>query len=436
MSSGGPGAPAAPAASRPATLAEKILARASGARHVEPGEVVVCRADLALLLDSGGPRRIWPRLQELGVGVWDPERIVLVSDHFTPAVDAESAAILKLTREFAREFGISRFFDMRGIGHVVLSEQGFLQPGMFACGGDSHSSNGGAWGCFMAGFGAIEMTGIVITGEIWLPVPETLRVDWDGEFTDGVVAKDVMLALCRQLGMNNAQRVIEYGGSAVRGMSMAGRMVLTNMAAELGADTALVEPDETTLTALRAAGVEPAADALNWHSDPGARYARRIGHDAAALAPQVAAPHSPANSAAVAEFRGTRIDQAYIGACVGARLEDLRMVARVLRGRRVAPGVRLLVAPASARIMTEAAAEGLVEVLGEAGAIWLPTGCGACAALGAGILAEGEVCISSTNRNFQGRMGATSSRVYLASPYTVAAAAVAGHIVDPRELLQ
>jgi 3-isopropylmalate/(R)-2-methylmalate dehydratase large subunit len=436
MRGGGPGAYASPAASRPATLAQKILARASSRDRVEPGEVVVCRADLALLLDSGGPRRIWPRLKELGVGVWDPDRIVLVSDHFTPAVDAQSAAILKLTRDFAREFGIGRFFDMRGIGHVVLAEQGFLQPGMFACGGDSHSSNGGAWGCFMAGFGAIEMTGIVVTGEIWLPVPETLRVDWDGRFTDGVVAKDVMLALCRELGMNNAQRVIEYGGSAVRAMSMAGRMVLTNMAAELGADTALVEPDATTLAALRAAGVEPAADALDWCSDPGAHYQRRIAHDAAALAPQVAAPHSPANAAAAAEFRGTRIDQAYIGACVGARLEDLQMVARVLRGRRVAPGVRLLVAPASARTMTEAAAQGIVEVLGEAGATWLPTGCGACAALGAGILAEDEVCISSTNRNFQGRMGAPSSRVYLGSPYTVAAAAVAGHIIDPRELLQ
>lgn len=436
MTSGGPGAHVPPAARRPATLAEKILARASGRERVEPGEIVTCRADLALLLDSGGPRRIWPRLKELGVGVWDPERIVLVTDHFTPAVDAESAAILKLTRDFAREFGIRRFFDMRGIGHVLLAEQGLLQPGMFACGGDSHSSNGGAWGCFMAGFGAIEMTGLVVTGEIWLPVPETLRVDWNGEFTDGVVAKDVMLALCRELGMENGQRVIEYGGSAVRSMSMAGRMVLTNMAAELGADTALVEPDATTLAALRAAGVEPAADALDWCSDPGANYARRMVHDAAALAPQVAAPHSPANSAAAAEFRGTRIDQAYIGACVGARLEDLRMVARVLRGRRVAPGVRLLVAPASARVMTEAAAEGIVQALGEAGASWLPTGCGACAALGAGILAEGETCISSTNRNFQGRMGAPSSRVYLGSPYTVAAAAVAGHIVDPRELLQ
>jgi len=417
------------------TIAQKIIGRASGRDDVAPGEVVTCKVDLALLLDSGGPRRIWPRLNELGVGVWDPDKIVLCTDHFTPAVDAASAAILKLTREFAAEFGISRFFDMQGIGHVVLAEQGFLQPGMFACGGDSHSTNGGAFGCYMSGFGAIEMTGVVVTGEIWMPVPETIRVNWSGAFGRGVAAKDIMLFLCRKLGIENAGSAIEYGGDTVSAMSMNERAVLTNMAAELGAETGIVAADETTLDAIRAAGQEPSADALDWHGDADAECMAIHNFDAAALEPQVAAPHSPANSAAVGEFCDVAIDQAYIGACVGAKLSDLRMVADVLRGRKVARGKRLLIAPASNRVIADATADGTLQTLTDAGAYLLPTGCGACAALGAGILAEDEVCISSTNRNFRGRMGANSAQVYLGSPYSVAAAAVAGRIADPREFL-
>ena len=418
-----------------AGLAQKIIARASGREQVSAGEIVTCRVDLALLLDSGGPRRIWPRLKELGTGVWDRHKIVVVADHFTPAVDAESAAILKLTRDFVDHFDIPHFFDMQGIGHVVLAEHGFLQPGMFSCGGDSHSSNGGAFGCFMAGFGAIEMTGVVVTGEIWIQVPETIRVNWSGRFGRGVAAKDIMLMLCRELGVNNAFRVIEYGGETVAAMSMNERVVLTNMAAELGAETGIIEPDETTLDAIRRGGKEPAPDALSWRSDPEADYLAVHNFEASRLTPQVAAPHSPANSDAVDAFAGTSIDQAYIGACVGAKLSDLHMAAEVLRGRRVAPGTRLLVAPASQQVMSTAAADGTLEVLTAAGAYMLPTGCGACAALGAGVLAEREVCISSTNRNFKGRMGANSAEVYLASPYTVAASAVSGAIADPRDML-
>jgi len=416
------------------SLAQKILARAAGRKTVAAGEIVTCRVDLALLLDSGGPRRIWPRLRELGVGVWDPEKIVVVTDHFTPAVDAESAAILKLSREFVKAFNIPRFFDMQGIGHVVLAENGLIQPGMFLCGGDSHSSQGGAFGCYMAGFGAIEMTWIVVTGEIWMPVPETIRVNWSGSFPPRVAAKDIMLRLCRELGVNNAGRVIEYGGDTVSAMSMGERAVLTNMAAELGAETGIIEPDETTLASIRAGGGAPRRDALKWRGDPDAEYLAVHEFDAAALEPQVAAPHSPANSGPVGDYAGTAIDQAYIGACVGAKLTDLEMVAAILEGRKVSPGTRLLIAPASQRVMADAAADGTLQTLTEAGAYLLPTGCGACAALGAGILAENEVCISSTNRNFKGRMGANSADVYLGSPYTVAASAVTGRITDPREL--
>lgn len=401
-----------------------------------PGEVVTCAVDLALLLDSGGPRRIWPRLKTLGVGVWDPQKIVVVTDHFVPAVDAESAAILKLTREFVQAFDIPRFFDMQGIGHVVLAENGLLEPGMFLCGGDSHSSNGGAFGCYMAGFGAIEMTGIVVTGEIWMQVPDTVRVNWSGQFAHGVVAKDIMLLLCRELGINNAFHVIEYGGDTVAKMSMNERVVLTNMAAELGAETGIIAPDDVTLDAIRAGGGTPADDALDWCSDADTDYAAIHDFSAADLEPQIAAPHSPANSGPVGDYENTKIDQAYIGACVGAKHSDLKMVAEILQGRKVARGTRLLVAPASSKVIADATADGTLQILTEAGAYLLPTGCGACAALGAGILAENEVCISSTNRNFKGRMGANSAEIYLGSPYTVAAAAVAGCITDPRTFLE
>lgn len=419
----------------PQTLAEKLIARAAGKPDVRPGEIVTCKVDLALLLDSGGPRRIWPRLKELGARVWDPERIVLVTDHFAPAVDAESAAILKLTREFAREFGIARFFDMQGIGHVILMEQGLVRPGMFVCGGDSHSSNGGAYGAYVIGLGAIEMTGVVVTGEIWVPVPETIRVNWSGRFGRGVVAKDVMLTLCRELGMDNAFRAIEYGGDTVAAMTLGERAVLTNMAAELGAETGLIEADAATVAALQLTGRDVATDVSQWCSDAGARYLKTWDFDATRLAPQIALPDSPANSMPVGEAAKTPVDQAYLGSCMGAKLADLQAVAEVLKGRQVASHVRFLVAPASRAIWAQAAADGTLATLGAAGVTFLPTGCGACAALGAGVLAEDEVCISSTNRNFKGRMGANSAQVFLGSPYTVAASAVAGYIADPRELL-
>jgi 3-isopropylmalate/(R)-2-methylmalate dehydratase large subunit len=417
------------------TLTEKIIARAGGLADVRPGQIVTVKVNLAMAHDSSGPRRWRPRLEELGVGLWDPDKVVIVSDHYVPAVDAASAQILQGVRKFVADYGVKHFYDMKGICHVILPEHGHLLPGMLIAGGDSHSPMAGAFGCYMLGFGATDTTGIVVTGETWLDVPETIRVDWSGDFGQGVVAKDVMLFLCRELGMDNAGRVIEFGGPAVRAMSMEARMVLCNMTAELGADTGLVEPDEKTLAHIAAHGGQVAPDALTWRSDADAAYLAVKSFNAADLSPQVAAPHSPANSAAIAEHRCVRIDQAYIGACVGAKLDDLEMAASVLKGRRVAPNVRLLVAPASARITREAAESGILASLLEAGAVLLPSGCGACAGMGAGLLAAGDVCISTTNRNFKGRMGDKGSSVYLANPFSVAAAAVAGHIVDPRELM-
>lgn len=418
------------------TLAEKIIARAAGLPKVVPGQIVTAKVDLAMAHDSSGPRRWRPRLEELGVGLWDPDKVVIVSDHYVPAVDSESAAILQATRAFVRDYGVRHFYDMKGICHVVLPENGHLLPGMFAAGGDSHSPNGGAFGCFIAGYGATDMTAIVVTGETWLQVPATIRVELEGAFPDAVTPKDVMLRLCRDLGMDNAFSVVEFAGSAVAAMSMEGRMVLCNMSAELGADTALIAPDATTLAHIRAHGGTVADDAAaRWQSDPGAAFAAVHRYDMASLSPQVAAPHSPANSADVSAHAGAPVDQAYIGACVGAKLEDLRAAARVLRGRRVASGTRLLVAPASSLVTEAASRDGTLATLLAAGATLLPSGCGACAGMGAGLLAKGEVCISSTNRNFRGRMGHAEAAVYLASPYTVAASAVAGRIADPRDLL-
>jgi 3-isopropylmalate/(R)-2-methylmalate dehydratase large subunit len=419
------------------TLAEKLVARAAGVTQVRPGEVVIAKVDLAMMHDSGGPRRVAPMLERLQAKVWDPNRVVVISDHFVPAVDAESASILDLTRKWVKATGVTKFHDMQGICHVVLPERGHLRPGMFVVGGDSHSPTGGAFGAYMFGVGATEMCGVLVTGEIWLRVPETILLHWTGKLGLGISAKDMILAMCAKLGMDGGRyQAIEYAGETISTLSMQERMTLSNMAAELGAQAGLIAPDEVTRDYLLKAGV-PASeiDITTWQADSGAAVAERHDFDASTLSPMVAAPHSPANSAAVTEHKDVTIHQAYIGACTGAKINDLRMAASVLKGRKVASSTRLLIAPASTRTTAEAAADGTLATLTEAGAILLASGCGACAGYGAGVLAENETCIASTARNFKGRMGAGSSKVYLGSPYTVAASAIAGRIADPREFL-
>ncbi|GAA5236027.1 3-isopropylmalate dehydratase large subunit [Verticiella sediminum] len=417
------------------TLAQKLVARAAGLPSVRPGEIVTCKVDLAMMHDSGGPRRVRPHLERLGARVWDPDKIVVVTDHYVPAHDEDSRNIVRIARDWVREAGVSRFHDMEGICHVVVPQHGYIRPGMFAVGGDSHSPTGGAFGAYMFGIGATEMLGVLVTGEIWLKVPHTIRIEWRGQLSAGVSAKDMMLFLCGRLGMDGGQyQAIEYAGEAVRALSMQERMTLSNMTAELGAQAGLIAPDATTLAWLADAGV-PQLDIAPWHTDDGAGLLAEHVFDAAGLAPQVACPHNPANTNAAADLPRTRVDIAYIGACTGAKLDDLRMAAQVLRGHRAAPGVRLMVAPASARDQAAARADGTLAVLEAAGAELLPNACGACAGYGAHRFGEDTVAISTTARNFKGRMGADSSQVYLGSPYTVAAAAVAGHIVDPREVL-
>ena len=412
-----------------ATLAQKLIARAAGRSSVTPGEIVTCKVDLAMIHDSSGPRRLKPMLERLGAKVWDPSKVVLITDHYVPAYDEESRKIIRITRDWVREAGIDNFYDEQGICHVVLPERGHLKPGMFAVGGDSHSPTGGAFAAYMFGIGATEMLGVLVTGEIWLKVPHTIAMQFDGAFAPGVSAKDAILFLIGRFGLDGGQyQALEYRGAAIRALPMQERMTLCNMAAELGAQTGLISSDTVTQEFLKLKELEV------WESDKDAPLLAHHRFNASDLAPQVAAPHSPANTRPVTEFADVKPQLAYIGACTGAKLEDLRMAARVLKGRKSA--IRLLVAPASLRDQNVARDEGTLQILLEAGAELLPNSCGICAGYGEHLLPENMVAISSTARNFKGRMGAASSQVYLASPYTVAASAVAGRICDPRELLQ
>jgi len=410
------------------TLAQKLVARAAGRASVSPGEIVTCKVDLAMMHDSSGPRRVKPMLERLGARVWDPSKVVLITDHYLPAYDEESRKIIRIARDWAQEAGIGNFYDAQGICHVVLPERGHLRPGMFAVGGDSHSPTGGAFAAYMFGIGATEMLGVLVTGEIWLKVPHTIAMDFSGELSPGVSAKDLMLFLIGRFGLAGGQyQAVEYRGAAIRALPMQERMTLCNMAAELGAQTGLIASDAVTEEFLH-------TKIETWNSDPEAPLFAHHRFDASTLAPQVAAPHSPANSKPVGEFAHVKPTLAYIGACTGAKLEDLRMAARVFKGRK--SKIRLLVAPASLRDQETASREKTLQILVDAGAELLPNACGICAGYGENLLPEGMVAISSTARNFKGRMGAPSSQVYLGSPYTVAASAVAGHICDPRGMLQ
>ena len=417
----------------PQTLAQKLLARAAGKTVVRPGEIVTCKVDLAMFHDSSGPRRLKPMLEELGAQIWDKSKVVLVMDHYVPERDDESRRIVRIARDWAREQDLPHVYDSQGICHVVVPEHGHIRPGMFCVGGDSHSPTGGAFGAYMFGIGSTEMLGVMVTGEIWVRVPDTIQMRWSGRLAAGVSAKDMMLHMIGRFGMNGGQyQAVEFAGEAVSALSMRERMTLSNMSAELGAQAGLIAPDKTTEAWLRDAGV-PAEDYSQWFGDADAAITRHD-FDASTLSPQVAAPHSPANTHDVAQFGNTDIDVAYIGACTGAKLDDLRAAASVLKGRKAATGMRLIVAPASQLDQSIAESEGVMQILRDAGAEIGATSCGACAGYG-DALAGARNVISSTARNFKGRMGSPSTNVYLASPYTVAASAVAGRVCDPREML-
>ena len=403
---------------------------------VKVGEIVTCQVDLAMFHDSSGPRRLKPMLEELGAQIWDKSKVVLVMDHYVPERDDDARKIVRIARDWAREQALPHVYDSVGICHVVVPQHGHIQPGMFCVGGDSHSPTGGAFGAYMFGIGSTEMLGVMVTGEIWLRVPQTIAMNWTGQLARGVCAKDMMLHMIARFGMNGARyQAVEFSGSAVRALSMQERMTLCNMSAELGAQTGLVAVDEVTwqwLDQIERRPV-PQPDRLALASDAGS-FDVQHDFDAAQLAPQLAAPHSPALGVPISAHVDTRIDIAYIGACTGAKLDDLRFAAEVLKGQKVAGGVQLLIAPASLQDRAQAQREGTLQILQDAGASILPSTCGACAGYGSSF-AEGQTVISSTARNFKGRMGPASVQVYLGSAFTVAASALRGCITDPREVL-
>jgi 3-isopropylmalate/(R)-2-methylmalate dehydratase large subunit len=437
------------AASLPQSLAQKIIARAAGRTGIDSalrvGEVVTCAVDLAMFHDSSGPRRLKPMLAEIGAQIWDKSKVVLVMDHYVPEQDDESRKIVRIARDWAASEALPHVYDSQGICHVVVPQHGHIQPGMLCVGGDSHSPTGGAFGAYMFGIGSTEMLGVVSTGQIWLRVPDTIALDWRGRLAKGVSAKDMMLHLLARFGMNGARyQAVEFCGEAVRALSMEERMTLCNMSAEMGAQTGLIAADETTMNWLQAKSAGTSSfdklrtngvvdESLGLSSDAGS-YTEHHHFDASTLAPQVAAPHSPANTRAVTDYQGQAIHTAYIGACTGAKIDDLRFAAEVLRGHRIATGTRLLVAPASKQDQAQAASDGTLQALLDAGCELLPNSCGACAGYGSRFN-EGEIVISTTARNFKGRMGPASTQVYLASPYTVAASALTGFITDPREVM-
>ncbi|MGE0799617.1 MAG: 3-isopropylmalate dehydratase large subunit [Lautropia sp.] len=420
------------AVAEPQTLAQKLIARAAGVSAVKPGEIVVCKVDMAMFHDSSGPRRLKPMLERLGASLWDKSRVVLVMDHYVPERDEDSRRIVRIARDWAREQQLPHVYDSQGICHVVAPQGGHVRPGTFCVGGDSHSCTGGAFGSYMFGIGATEMLGVVVTGEIWVKVPETIRIEWAGRLPAAVTAKDMMLKVIGEMGINGGRyQAMEYAGPAVRALSMAERMTMSNMSAELGAQVGLIAPDNVTCDWLRSFGVE-SIEPGDWRSDEDAASECHR-HDASALEPQVALPHSPANVQSIGVAKGASIDVAYIGACTGAKLEDMRAAAQVLRGRRVAAGVRLVLAPASLHDQGVARQEGTLQALQDAGAQLQASACGSCSGYGEPL--DGVNVVSTTARNFRGRMGAASTQVFLGSPYTVAASALTGRLTDPREVL-
>jgi homoaconitate hydratase family protein len=416
------------------TFAQKALERASGEKDLQPGQIVDAFPDL--YMSHTASWRCIRTLERMGVDeLYDVDRIAMVMDHIAPADNAKTAGYHALCREFADRMGVRNFFDVNaGIAHVVLMERGLIKPGELIIGTDSHSTIYGALGALGTGVGFSEITATWVTGKLWMKVPESIKVEVDGPLARGTYPKDVMLRLIGDLGADGATYCsVEFHGTYVERMSVSERMTLCNLAMEMGAKNAFVPPDENTLSYLDDAGADRASyDVLLPDPDAQYRQVERVAGDS--LLPQVAVPHTVDNVVGVDQVAGTKVDQVFIGSCANAKYDDLAIAAEVLAGKKVAPGVRLIVTPASAKIMAKAASDGIVTTLLEAGATITNPGCGACAGSG-GAMADGEVTFSTANRNFQGRMGSYQSSIYLGSPATAAASAIRGVISNPQELL-
>ncbi len=410
-----------------ATISEKIFSRASGHR-AEAGEIVEAEVDYAMSHDGTSVLAI-KAFREMGsVQVWDPERIVVPFDHIVPANNSTAADLQREVRLWATDQGIAHFYEGgRGICHQVFPEEGFALPGTLLVGADSHSCTYGAVGAFGTGVGATDMAEIYSRGRLWFKVPETMGVRVSGKLGRRVLAKDLTLMLVGAIGADGATyKAIEYVGETIEGLSMAGRMTLCNMGVEMGAKAAIVPPDGITEEFLVGRARGPYQPVI---SDPGSRDSE-MEFDVSDLEPQVAAPFRVDNVRPVSELAGTEVDQVFIGTCTNGRYEDLEVAAEILKGKEVK--VRTLVIPASKEVLLGALSSGIIEILVRAGAMIGPPGCGPCLGAHMGVIGEGEVCLSTANRNFPGRMG-KGGLVYLASPATAAATAIFGEITDPRE---
>lgn len=411
------------------TIAEKILAKASGKKAVLPNEIVMAEVDVAMSHENADV--VLRSFRDIGIKkVWDNEKIVILFDHRIPAESEKSATTHKRLRAFVKEQNIKYFYDMKeGICHQILSEFGHCRPGEVLVGTDSHTTTHGAFGTFATGIGATEMAGVWATGELWLKVPESIKITVSGTFKDYVSAKDLILHIIGELGSDGANyNAVEFHGETIRNMSIASRMVLSNLSMEMGAKVAFVVPDEKTIFYVRKNCDKNLETIL---PDEDAKYIKEINIDITNLESQVACPHSVDNVKSLKEIAGTKIHQALIGSCTNGRLEDLAIAAKILEGKNIHPEIRLLVIPASRRIYLEAIKNGFIEIFVKAGGLVLNPGCGPCLGAHQGLLAPEEVCVATTNRNFKGRMGSPESFVYLASPATVAASAIRGEISEP-----
>jgi 3-isopropylmalate/(R)-2-methylmalate dehydratase large subunit len=425
------------------TVAEKILADHANEDQLRPGQVVEVPVDVAMAHEACA--QLVKPFSEMGAEeVWDRDKIVIPIDHWVPASDESSARLHGIVREFVDKHDLHHFYDIgnHGICHQILVEEGFCLPGDIVVGTDSHTNMAGATGSFACGIGPTEMASVFALGEAWFKVPPTIRVNLEGSYDFPVMSKDVILRLLEELTtQGGVYKSIEFGGPGLASMPMYQRLTITNMTTELGASAGMIEPDEITLDYLEGlpdiknGRRDEIHDNADLASDPDAEFERTVNLDLDALEPLVARPQSPDNVYPVADTNTGPVDQVFVGSCTNARLEDLRVVAEILQGEKVHRDTRLLVYPASQRIYRDAMDEGVANVITSAGGVFNPSSCGACFGGMGGVLDEGEVCVSTSNRNFPGRMGHVESMSYLVSPVTAAVTALYGELVDPRDHL-
>jgi 3-isopropylmalate/(R)-2-methylmalate dehydratase large subunit len=417
-------------------ITEKILAKASGKNTVHLGEIVDANVDMIMIHDLTGPLAV-EAFEKIGVkNVWDNHKVVVILDHQVPAESIKAAELHKIMRKFAQDQQL-RIYDVGkgGICHQVMPEKGHVLPGTVIVGADSHTCTYGAFGAFATGIGSTEAAAVLATGKIWLKVPKAIKINVEGQFQRYVAPKDLILHIIGKLGAGGAiYKSIEFRGPTIRAMGIAGRMTLCNMTVEMGAKNGIVEPDETTRKFLEGRTTKLLAPFESLISDADAAYEKVVDIDVTDLVPQIAYPSSVDNVKPASEMSDVKVDQAFIGSCTNGRIEDLRVAAEILKGKMVKDGVRTLVIPASQEVYMQALKEGLIEIFTDAGALVCGSTCGPCLGGHIGLLAPGETCVSTSNRNFIGRMGSTEASVYLASPATVAASAITGRITDPRKL--